>query len=160
MSAPGPAIREGAIGFMAARQWARRPGTAVAQGRFAAVNGTGPALIGSFALRSMLCAACRQAPPPRRIRILREHHPGGVRMNVEVAAPPRSRAARLRRHTVALARAAHDVLQSRGGLDAAFDALAPIAMETLGLQRLALWQSIDGTLKCVQAVGDARLPAQ
>ncbi len=80
--------------------------------------------------------------------------------DVKVAAPPRSRAARLRRHTVALARAAHDVLQSRGGLDAAFDALAPIAMETLGLQRLALWQSIGGGLTCVQGLGDARLPAQ
>ncbi|HMB43959.1 MAG TPA: sensor domain-containing phosphodiesterase [Luteimonas sp.] len=80
--------------------------------------------------------------------------------DVGTAAPLRSRAARLRRHTVALARAAHDVLQSRGGLDAAFDALAPIAMDTLQLQRLALWQSINGSLVCVSAMGDVDLPAR
>jgi diguanylate cyclase (GGDEF)-like protein len=72
---------------------------------------------------------------------------------------PRSRAARLRRHTLALARVAHEVLQSSEGLDAAFAVLAPIAMDTLGLQRLALWQIDGGMLTCVQSLGGPQLPA-
>jgi diguanylate cyclase (GGDEF)-like protein len=79
---------------------------------------------------------------------------------VQIVQAPRSRAARLRRHTIALARAAQDVLQSGGGLDAAFAALGPIAIDTMGLQRLALWQLQDGNLTCVQGIGSVPLPAR
>ena len=68
--------------------------------------------------------------------------------------PPRSRAARLRRHTIALARVARAVLQSSEGLDAAFEVLAPIAMEAMSLQRVALWRCDAATqLTCVNALG-------
>jgi diguanylate cyclase (GGDEF)-like protein len=76
-----------------------------------------------------------------------------------IAAAPRSRAARLRQHTIALARVAREVLQSSQGIDAAFGVLAPIAMETLGLHRLALWQIDAGMLTCLHASGGPRLPA-
>ncbi|MEO6137296.1 MAG: bifunctional diguanylate cyclase/phosphodiesterase [Luteimonas sp.] len=70
-----------------------------------------------------------------------------------------SRTVRLRRQTIALARAARAVLQSNDGFDAAFAALAPIAIEALSLQRLALWQ-FDGanTLTCLHAQGDGSVP--
>ncbi len=78
---------------------------------------------------------------------------------VEGTAITYSRSARLRRQTIALARAARSVLQSNDGLDAAFAVLAPIAIDALSLQRLALWQ-FDGanTLTCLQCVGDGTLP--
>ena len=72
---------------------------------------------------------------------------------------PRSRAARLRRHTIALARAARAVLQSSEGLEAAFAVLAPIAMDALSLQRVALWQfDAANGLTCLHALGDEQLP--
>ncbi|MDB6164219.1 MAG: sensor phosphodiesterase [Xanthomonadaceae bacterium] len=80
--------------------------------------------------------------------------------DVQITQAPRSRAARLRRHTIALARAAQDVLRSDGGLEAAFAILGPIAIDTMGLDRLALWQLQDGNLTCVQVIGNERLPAR
>lgn len=87
--------------------------------------------------------------------------PGGAcRMDeLAIANAPRSRAARLRRHTIALARVAREVMQSGEGLDAAFAVLAPIAMDAMGLQRLSLWQIDGGVLTCVQALGGPRLSA-
>ena len=65
---------------------------------------------------------------------------------------PRSRAARLRRHTVALARAARDILDSDEGSLKAFSILAPAAMEAMGVQRLSLWQrNGEANLVCRQA---------
>ncbi len=75
--------------------------------------------------------------------------------------PPRSRAARLRRHTIALARVARSVVQSSEGLDTAFEVLAPIAIEAMSLQRVALWQcDTANQLTCVAALGSELLPAR
>jgi diguanylate cyclase (GGDEF)-like protein len=76
-----------------------------------------------------------------------------------MASAPRTRGARLRQHTIALARVAREVLQSSQGVEAAFAVLAPIAMQTLGLQRLVLWQMDGGMLTCLQASGSSLLPA-
>jgi diguanylate cyclase (GGDEF)-like protein len=80
---------------------------------------------------------------------------------VDLDVPPRSRAARLRRHTIALARVARAVLQSSEGLDAAFEVLAPIAIEAMSLQRVALWQcDAANQLTCANALGSELLPAR
>lgn len=61
---------------------------------------------------------------------------------------PRSRAARLRRHTVALARAARDVLASADSGAQALSVIAPAAMDALGVQGLSLWQRQGEALLC------------
>ncbi|MGH8076574.1 MAG: putative bifunctional diguanylate cyclase/phosphodiesterase [Lysobacter sp.] len=64
--------------------------------------------------------------------------------------PPRTRAARLRRHTVALARAARSVIETDfdGGVKA-LAVVAPFATEALGLRQVSLWQlESDDTLVC------------
>jgi diguanylate cyclase (GGDEF)-like protein len=61
---------------------------------------------------------------------------------------PRSRAARLRRHTVALARAARDVLTSADSGAQALSVIAPAAMDALGVQGLSLWQREGEALLC------------
>jgi diguanylate cyclase (GGDEF)-like protein len=62
---------------------------------------------------------------------------------------PRTRAARLRRHTIALARAAADILRSGDSTQWAFATLAPAATEALGLSRVSLWERTGGeNLEC------------
>ncbi|GAB1594939.1 putative bifunctional diguanylate cyclase/phosphodiesterase [Lysobacter claricitrinus] len=64
-------------------------------------------------------------------------------------AVPRTRAARLRRHTVALVRAAAEILRSGDSTQWAFATLAPAALDALGLARVSLWERTDGDrLEC------------